>query len=506
MRRAWWWSVAVVHLLAVPACGDSFDGSDDDGGAGGKGGSASGSGGMSGDGGSSTGGSTTGGSATGGSSTAGTATGGTSSGGSAGSSGGEESGGEGGDNQGGESGSTIGGRAGSAGMSMGGSAGSGGASAGAGTGGGGTGGIAGSAGSSGAGAGGKAGAGGSGGNPTVPIIQASAGDLIVSEIMRDPAKVDDTAGEWFELYNTTSRPYDLNGMTITDNAGSAVVSQSVVVGPSGYVVFARAGTGNGGVSAHYVYGSAIQLANGADFVRLSAAATVLDEVAYDGAGAFPDVPGASLSLRANRLNASANDVAANWCAAGTAFGSGDMGTPGAANGGCLKGVAEMVPGDLVVTEIMVNPSAVVDEVGEWFEVKNPTNLAFNLAGLVVRDQGTDTFTVSSAPLLIAPNGRLVFGVSAATATNGGVTVNYAYDRATFALANTTDEVVLATTITVDQLDYDATFPITAGATLSLRPASETATENDTAANWCAGTTVYGAGDRGTPGATNNACN
>ena len=47
----------------------------------------------------------------------------------------------------------------------------------------------------------------------------------------------------------------------------------------------------------------------------------------------------------------------------------------------MKRTAEMVPGDLVITEIMVNPAVVDDTLGEWFEIKNATNLAFNLAGL-----------------------------------------------------------------------------------------------------------------------------
>ncbi|HVR19393.1 MAG TPA: lamin tail domain-containing protein [Polyangiaceae bacterium] len=483
MKRTWWCSLVLLHFLVVPGCGDSSTDFDEDDG---KGGSASGNGGAAGSAGNGMAGALTGGSASGGSSGAGSSSGG--SGGSAA----EGGTGEGGDDQGGQGGSATGG------------AGAGGAGAGgAGAGGAGAGG----AGAGGAGAGGKAGssgAGGSGGASPVSVSQASVGDLVVSEIMRDPAKVDDTLGEWFEVYNAASRAYDLSGMLLADNAGSVSVTQSLVIQPGGYVVFARSASGNGGIAPHFVYGNVLQLANTADVVRLSFGSTVLDEVQYDGAGAFPAVPGASMSFRTAPPNATTNDIAGNWCAAGTAFGLGDMGTPGAANGGCLKRTADMVPGDLVITELMVNPNAVDDLLGEWFEVKNATNLAFNLMGLVVRDLGTDTFTVSNT-LLIAPGGRLVFGASAASATNGGVPVDYAYTRATFALGNATDEVVLATTVVIDQVVYDATAAV-AGASRSLSPASETATANDTATNWCAGTTVYGAGDRGTPGAANNACN
>jgi hypothetical protein len=336
---------------------------------------------------------------------------------------------------------------------------------------------------------------------TVPVAQASPGDLVISEIMRDPAKVDDTLGEWFEIYNAATRGYDLAGLTVADNAGQVAVSQSVVIPSGGYVVFARSAGGNGGVSPHFVYGNALQLANAADVIRLSVPPTVIDEVSYDGAGAFPLVPGASMSFRSAPPNAGGNDIAGNWCAAGTAFGAGDMGTPGAPNGGCLKRTEDMVPGDLVITEIMANPNAVDDALGEWFEIKNTTSLAFNLQGLVVRDDGVDTFTVPNT-LLMAGNGRLVFGAGSVTDTNGGVSVNYAYDRTTCQLANGADELVLATTVVIDQVFYTATFPLVAGASMSLSPASETAAANDAAANWCAAATVYGAGDRGTPGAAN----
>ena len=32
------------------------------------------------------------------------------------------------------------------------------------------------------------------------------GDVVINEILQNPAAVADTAGEWFEVYNATSRP------------------------------------------------------------------------------------------------------------------------------------------------------------------------------------------------------------------------------------------------------------------------------------------------------------
>ena len=66
-----------------------------------------------------------------------------------------------------------------------------------------------------------------------PAQSFSAGDIIVTEIMQNPAGVSDNYGEWFEVYNTTSSDIDLNGWTITDQAGSsqniANIESSVIV-------------------------------------------------------------------------------------------------------------------------------------------------------------------------------------------------------------------------------------------------------------------------------------
>ncbi|MEL6823079.1 MAG: endonuclease, partial [Calditrichota bacterium] len=46
---------------------------------------------------------------------------------------------------------------------------------------------------------------------------ASTGDVIISEIMKNPQVVSDSDGEWFELFNATASPIDINGWTIADD-------------------------------------------------------------------------------------------------------------------------------------------------------------------------------------------------------------------------------------------------------------------------------------------------
>ncbi|MEL6944645.1 MAG: hypothetical protein AAFO82_18465, partial [Bacteroidota bacterium] len=91
-------------------------------------------------------------------------------------------------------------------------------------------------------------------------------------------------------------------------------------------------------------------------------------------------------------------------------------------------------------------------------------------------------------------------------TNGGVAVDYEYDR--FTLGNETDQVIIECNgLVIDSVGYDngATFPNPTGASMSLNPNNLNAADNDNGANWCEASSAYGDGDLGTPGAANDAC-
>ena len=48
------------------------------------------------------------------------------------------------------------------------------------------------------------------------------------------------------------------------------------------------------------------------------------------------------------------------------------------------------PGDVVINEIMQNPSAVSDSAGEWFELFNPTGSAIDINGWTIQDNDFDS--------------------------------------------------------------------------------------------------------------------
>jgi hypothetical protein len=153
--------------------------------------------------------------------------------------------------------------------------------------------------------------------------------LVVSEIMHNPTGQADTVGEYVELYNAGGAPIDLLGAVIRDDGSDTfTVSSSLVVAPGAFVVLARSSSAAGG-AVDYVYGTAMTLSNSDDEVLVMVNGAVQDRVSYD--ASFPLVAGRSLDLRSGALSATANDDSDAWCAATSALGNGDFGSPRAAS-------------------------------------------------------------------------------------------------------------------------------------------------------------------------------
>lgn len=156
--------------------------------------------------------------------------------------------------------------------------------------------------------------------------------------------------------------------------------------------------------------------------------------------------------------------------------------------------------ELVITEIMANPSAVWDSYGEWIELYNPTSKQLNINGWTLRDDGQDKHVIAhSGPLYVPARGYLVLGMNANKVLNGGVNVAYAYQN--FFLANSADEVYLVNakgqTMAVVRYDKSKGFPIVDGASMSLRLPN---LDGKVGANWCeeSGPWAGSQGDKGSP--------
>ena len=131
-------------------------------------------------------------------------------------------------------------------------------------------------------------------------------------------------------------------------------------------------------------------------------------------------------------------------------------------------VVDLVIPEIMITEIMQNPSAVSDNMGEWFEVYNMGTSDVDMNGWLLKDDGSNSHTIASS--VIVPAGAFaVLGNNGDLLTNGGVPVDYVYTG--FYLSNGADEVVLLLpdgVTEIDRVNYDggAVWPDPSGSSMT----------------------------------------
>ncbi len=304
---------------------------------------------------------------------------------------------------------------------------------------------------------------GDGCTPNCQVEVILPGTLLITEFLVKPKSVNESLGEWIELYNPTTNTVDLNGWTLKDNGTNnhkITVPGGLLVPPKTFVLLGINGDAklNGGIKPNYVYNN-FTLSNLGDSVILVWNGKVIDEVNYTSkilvADGFAINDGQSVALDAASFDAKANDSAINWCTGKKLWlgSAGDFGTPGAANPPCANpckqpdkvtdkpdktpcGDAQwcksgecvdvpacgngkleaennelcddgnLIPGDgcdpkckvepppappgtLVVSEVLVDPKALSDVEGEWFEIYNPTKAGIDITGWHLKGGGDD---------------------------------------------------------------------------------------------------------------------
>ena len=340
--------------------------------------------------------------------------------------------------------------------------------------------------------------------PGVDSLQA--GDIFITEVMHNPDMVVDYRGEWIELYNNSGAELNLNGLQIDNGSDAGItVGQDVLVAAGDYVVLGvfASSIGNGGFTPDYVYSYNDLRLNKDTTLTVSNASTVLDTLTYSSSTHSTNTAGVSLSL--DSLTPADNDVAGNWCVSTTSYGDGDLGTPGSANDSCPTSVSlsGLNAGDLVISEVMVDPASVADFRGEWFEIYNNTADTVDLNGLNVACGGNNGFSVSGTKRIPAGSTALL-AVRNNAGINGGmgnVDVLYSYGDCSFQYSDSIS--ISANGTTFDSVTWDSNFPFSSGSSMSLGVLDTTS--NDSSTNWCAATSTYGDGDSGTPGEDNETC-
>lgn len=162
--------------------------------------------------------------------------------------------------------------------------------------------------------------------------------------------------------------------------------------------------------------------------------------------------------------------------------------------GCADGAARTLsaaqqPARVVISEVMANPAAVPDDRGEWFEVLNRGSAAVDLQGWRIAS-GNDNPAVVTRPVVVPAGGRVVL------ARGDGVAAAFVYGRR-ISLGNGRDWLALRDRAgaTVDSVAWRS-----APAGASRERVALGAPHADMSGRaWRIATSVFGAGDRGTPG-------
>ncbi len=164
-------------------------------------------------------------------------------------------------------------------------------------------------------------------------------------------------------------------------------------------------------------------------------------------------------------------------------------------------------GDVLITELMVDPVATEDARGEWLELTNQSGRDLDLVGWAIVDYSYADRIVFEESFLVLDGMRVVIGPEADPQLNGGVEIDRAYKHADLDLTDVYDDLELrAGDLTVAAVTWDADWWIgTPGAAWSLDPRITDVWDALNRTYWCSATEPLPSGDFGTPGRANPTC-
>ncbi len=238
---------------------------------------------------------------------------------------------------------------------------------------------------------------------------ACSGSVCINEVIPDPQGADNGLypnGEWFELFNNGGMDVDLTGWKVTTSAGKTLAfnantivgyqagnSSSWTISPGEYVVIARNGDGN-----FYMTNTGLSMTlvdNNNNTLHTATWGAVTSGTSYE---------------------QDPTNAAANWIATGSP-------SPGQINS--AGGPTTLIPGDLIISEVMANPWPSFDNAtwpgGEWVEVMNTGSSDIDLTGYSLMDAAGNVLefnsthlvnvTASSSSYLISPGQHRIVAVN-----------------------------------------------------------------------------------------------
>jgi hypothetical protein len=171
--------------------------------------------------------------------------------------------------------------------------------------------------------------------------------VVINEIMPNPAgTVQDSVGEYVEIYNAGTLRTNLKGFVLNDNTAGVTdtIKTDLFVAPGGYVLLGRSADAskNGGITPDYLYTSRIGTTStsltfsnsGSDFFRIRASTGVTVDSVFYTSGTTTAVAGVARELKNPALDNTLVD-GSSWGAATAVYdpttANNNRGTPKAQN-------------------------------------------------------------------------------------------------------------------------------------------------------------------------------
>lgn len=354
----------------------------------------------------------------------------------------------------------------------------------------------------------------------------SVGDIVISELMIDPAdtidpltQIKSASPEWVELYNASSSDIALSGLQLAI-AGSGFargyqLAGDAVLSPAQFLVVG----GRHSSAFEYVdVALEFRLNNSGGTVSVECDGLVLDAMGYGAKGPILLPPvGQSLSFDgADAPSAAGNDRPESWCAGNADFDGVNLGTPGEENAWCVPDTVgrscteagvERNPiapeeGDLIISEVLADPSG-ADADREYIELFNASGSSVDLNDLTVISRSLTSGNERSyrietdACVPVSGGEYTVIGHSTIFTSNGGLTLDFnaggrgiLYNHAQELRIERTD----GTRVDIAELPEPRR-----GIAQTVNAHSLDVHSNDSASDWCDDVTVGLFDDLGSPG-------
>jgi hypothetical protein len=343
----------------------------------------------------------------------------------------------------------------------------------------------------------------------------AAGDVVFTELSFESLSCPGADGAWVELLNRTVQALPVEGWTLGDGIRDVPLTGDGFAA-GGYTVATQAGGGCQGVVGDLAWPAAaptVDLQFGPGFrVELKYEGTLVDAVALD---EFEAVAGSSWQVEAGSEGFASNDDVDAWCLGSDPIaGSNDRGSPGVRTPSCGGGVeagapltlAEVGPGDVIVSEVMIAPSACSADVGQWLELVNLSGRSVDLSDLVLTDGARSV--QPAVGVRVTPGSRVVFAAGdAATFCYASEVTPQGFYGGLWTLTGTeTVSIGHGAPLTVlDEVDLSQV-PQAPGRASALSANRESGLANDDGANWCSSDVLIPTfADAGTPGDPNAVC-